>query len=841
MFWVAFIAGTAVAGDVPGQFQTRKMDSYKVNLVELSNTSEPRLDWRNPVYDIQFETPTSDWVEKIDLYIKIHAEGSVKSAEPIYVQFNDAEPVAIHSKGNSFEARLNLDISKVKAHRNNISIRYGNSSTCLTPQDGAFSINMEDSLLIVKASTPSRPYYLRDITEILASPMTTPKTVAINAVGANRLKYEALTAQGIALNTPKIPQFNLGSSLGDMQIHVGTRADLTYLLKGKQLATTSGPVIGVINNAPLQLVITADNATELEELLGNFSTRLIPSARRTYAFNGEFVWQSPFRLENAPVSGSTYLHEMGNLRFDRGLGNSRQLLEFDVDNPLSAHGMLKINVDRSKDITATSNVAVNLNGYHLGDIFLNRTKNSVQFDIPKGILIGSGNRLSLSPDLSPTDTKIACGPQVIAPNVFVGSDSYISISSDKTGFTGDLTRFAASGFPFSEDAGSNTAVVFSTRSVGERAAALRVYAQLAKVYGSGWTNADVYSLADMPSDLTENILVIGPNFDAQAPKSLANASYGRLSEPRRIQTAQLDDAAISLMSVRTGAPIKGGIAAIFENPNNAETLKAYVTISRGQNFAQAMNQILETEKWNKLQGSMARWNGSTVEMTKTAFEIETVTPGTPKSMNRLDAPTFSWPSLGDMSAYRVDMRPVFQRIIAAAGTTKTLMSNILSDIGAWLGGLFQGESTLPVLPETEPQLTIEPDLLPEQKPQPAPIYKPAPTVVTVADPAPVSTIKVMEIQRAPQYDPGASLRGFSSPTATPSDIGPVQYKPLSSLSGNVKTAYEETSGWMSGFINKFMGVAGTTDRKANLVIFAAAIMLLLLLLALARPHREDYH
>ena len=135
----------------------------------------------------------------------------------------------------------------------------------------------------------------------------------------------------------------------------------------------------------------------------------------------------------------------------------------------------------------------------------------------------------------------------------------------------------------------------------------------------------------------------------------------------------------------------------------------------------------------------------------------------------------------------------------------------------------------------------EPDLRPEQKPQPAPVYKPAPAVVAVADPAPVSTIKVMEIQRAPQYDPGASLRGFSSPTATPSDIGPVQYKPLSSLSGNVKTAYEETSGWMSGFINKFMGVAGTTDRKANLVIFAAAIMLLLLLLALARPHREDYN
>lgn len=850
--WLMFIAGSALA-DTPSRNQVRKMDSYKVTLADLSNTSEPRLDWRNPVYNLQFETPTSDWVERIDLYLKIHAEGRVNASAPIYVQFNNADPVPISSRGNSFEARLSLDISKVKAHRNTISIRYANESTCLTPQDGAYSINMEDSLVVVKASTPSRAYYLRDVKDLMNSPMTAPKTIAINAVGSDKLTYEALAAQGLALNMPELPRFNLSSSLGDMQVHIGTRQNLSSVLRGSEIAKTSGPVIGIVNNAPLRMVITADNSAELRELMGQFATRALPAARRTYAHAGEFIWQSPMIMENAAVSKKTYLHELGNLRFDRGLGNSSQLLEFDVDNPLSASGKAKIYFDRSTKITSDSKISVSLNGYDLGLVTLTKSRNSVNFDIPRGMLVGTDNQLIISPDLSPSDSTVTCGTKSVSPNVFVGSDSYISINSEKSGFNGDLTRFAASGFPFSSDAGSQTAVVFSTKSNAERAAALRAYAQLGKVYGSGWNNAKVYSLSNMPSGLTDNILLIGPHFDAGVPRGLANVSQGRLSEPRTIQTANLAHPT-DIKIMRIGTPVSGGIAAIYENPNNDKRLKAYLTVSRGQNFTRAMDQIVETKKWNKLQGSMSRWNGSTVEMTKTAFDIDIPSPASPELVERLELPTMSWPTtLPKVEDFKVNMSPVFHRLTLAASNTRNLFSNFASGLLNLISSLLP-DSAAPAL--STPNLGVEPESLPgnapSPKPIPIPVPKPAPAPVPASRPSPivvsqppisqsVEPVLVMEAQNLPQYIPGASLRGLSNPATTPAEIGPAQYKPMGTLTDNVKTAYDGTSGWMSGFLNKFLGSAEDgTDRKANLLIFAAAMILLLLLLALARPHTERY-
>lgn len=843
--WLSFIASTAIAGDVPG----RKIETYKVSLEELSHTSEPRLDWRNPSYDVQFETPTSDWVEHIDFHIKVHAEGPVNRSAPIYIQFNDAEPVPVRSRGNSFEARLSLDISKVKAHRNTISIRYANNQDCVVPSDGAYSIDMDDSLIVLRASTPSRPYYLRDIKEILSSPMTTPKSITINAYGADKLGYEALTAQGLALNMPSLPQFNLGSNLGDMQVYIGTRQELSSVLRGTELATTSGPLIGVIRNSPLQLALTADNAEELKNLVKEFSSRTLPPARRTYAFAGEFIWQSPTKMENVPVSGKTDLHELGNLRFDRGLGNSSQIIEFDVDNPLSAYGNAKINFNRSPKITSDSKVNVSLNGHDLGNVVLKNKRNTVKYDIPKGIMVGTNNRLVISPDLAPTDEYDACSGSKFPASVFIGSDSYINVRSESVGFSGDLTRFAASGFPFSENNGANTNIVFSTKTKSERAAAIRVFAHLGKVYGSGWTEANFYNIANSPTDLDAHTLLIGPHIDRSAPKGLANASQGRLNEPRIVQTASLDTPSISLMAVRTSS-LKGGIAAIYENQDNSGTLKAYITSSRGHSFPRAMDQILHVDKWNKLQGSMARWNDNTVEMAKTAFQPETISPTSPEVVERFEFPSFSgqgfnWP---DMSTFKVDMNPVFNRLSVAAITTRSLISNGLATFAQFLGSLFQ--SGTDILKAPLPTLSTDPDILPEPAPLPKPEFNPAPVVQTptpmvVASSQPKTSekpIQVMELNVASQYIPGASLRGLSKATTPQAEIGPAQYKPMSSLSDGVKTAYDGTSGWVGSFFNKFMGTSenGPEDRKANLLIFAAAILLLLLLLALARPHREQY-
>jgi len=130
LVWSFLIAGTAIAADAAHTAGFRKIETYKVNLADLSDISEPRLDWRNPEYDVMFEIPTSDWVEKIDFFVKIHAEGQVNKDAPIYVRFNDSNPVPVYPRGNSFEARISLDTASVKAHRNMVSISFAKSSRC---------------------------------------------------------------------------------------------------------------------------------------------------------------------------------------------------------------------------------------------------------------------------------------------------------------------------------------------------------------------------------------------------------------------------------------------------------------------------------------------------------------------------------------------------------------------------------------------------------------------------------------------------------------------------------------------------------------------------------------
>ncbi len=867
VLWVFFIAQSAMAAGFTSSSKTRKAEVYKVHLDQLYERYEPRLDWRNPEYAFTFETPTSDWIEKLDFFVKIHAEGYVNRNAPIFIRFNDGEPVPVYSRGNSFEAMISLDTSRVKAHRNMISVSFDKANGCIDESDGAFSIDMSDSFLVVRTSTPSRPYYLRDVKQILTSPLTTPKTVSIKAYGPDRLKYQALAAQGMALNMPSLPRFSVDGT-GDAQVYIGTRREIPSIIAGTELAKREGPVIGVTRNAPLRLVMTADTQEELNAMVKAFASKELPPARRAYAFAGEYAWQQAFAVDNAPVQGKTPIYELGTLRFDRGWGNSAQSVTFDVDNPLSAQGIAKLYFQKSPNVSPESKVNIHLNGKNLGQVLLNSKRSAAQIEIPAGILVGTDNVLTINPELTPKDKTANCEKKNVAAGFAVGAKSYLKIKSTNGAYAGDLTRLAASGYPFSNGAGDKTAIVFATSKNSDQAAALRAFAQLGKAYGTGWVNAEFYNLSGAPRDLDKHALFIGPRSDTRTPRGLTAEVDGRVNTPTSVRTAEVTTApSISLLSMRS--TVKGGVMAIYESEQGG-LMNGFLTSSRGHSFTRAVDQIIKPGHWNKLQGSVARWDRNRVEMAKTAFKTDIVAEhsdqenaSTLVDLSDVSMPNVSIPKITIPEISLPDLTPVLARLQRGTDKARVHVSNGWTGVQTLSASLFKAEPE-PTIVKTSP--TYEAGL-PELKTTPAPkpiaspivrkprippqrpiiVAAPVQPIETPIQPIESGTTEMFQSVRVPsQYKPGATLRGLSEEKAeTPKIDTRAQYQPISertetTAASSIKTRFNAASSWIGKKLNALSGSGASVDenRQANFILFAIAVSLLLLLLALAKP--ESY-
>ncbi|NNE57584.1 MAG: hypothetical protein HKN36_05710 [Hellea sp.] len=828
--WLVLFSSPAIAADSQfSRHKLRKDETYKVELDALSHIDEPTLDWRNPAFDIPFEIPTSDWVEEIEVFLKVHAEGPTNRDEPIYIRFNQADPVAVFPRGSSFEARLSLDTSYVKSHRNVISVSYGDLHRCVMPSDGAFSLDLSESLIVLEASTPSRPYYLRDLKQILASPLTAPKTVTLKTHGPKKLRYEALTAQGIALNIPSLPRFNLGSGPRDMEIHVGTRAELASILKGTAISRSDGPVIGITQNAPIRMVLTADNHDQLEKIVTAFATSEMPPSRRSFAHSGEFSWQPSFYVNNQPVHGKTPIYKLGNMRFDRGWGNNAQTISFDVDNPLAAEGTAKFHFQKGPYVSKDSTVSVALNGNDLGTVELKRKRNLAKFDLPRGMLKGTDNLLTVMPVLSPNDRGSNCSARTDLPGFAIEAKSYLNIKDDRSGFQGDLTRFAASGFPFANDDGQGTIIVFATDNLKDRAAALRAFAKLGEAYGSGWINAEFVFASDLPATPNKQILFIGPQTGKSAPKDLTAAIEGRIAPPKTVQVASLDGYGTFLMSVRAGEPVRGGIAALYPPQGNETMMTGYITSARGRSFTRAVDTLVKRKNWNQLEGSLARWDKNGVAMSKTAFNYNTDNrvDDADQIAEETDKPGLTLPNLGSPS---VDLAPVGDRLKISGKRTANVYENVWKQTTGKARSLFKKEATNDMQGAAQ-IVDIEP------------INAGQPTKVAAASQATLSRLKPapkldngFDGYRAKQYEPGATLRSYGlRGSQGPSTIQTAQKR---SLIGAVSSAYTGSTNWLSNVMDQYVGGPFAQDnpnRRANFVIIALVMVLLLILIGLARP------
>ena len=862
-----FVAQTAFAAGGTGHNSFRKIETYKVKLEALSDNVDPILDWRNPDYEIVFELPTSDWIENLALNVRFHAEGRVNANSPVHIQFNDDEPVPVYARGNSFEATIDLDTYHVKADRNKITLRFAKTDGCISPEDGAYAVDLKDSFLVVKTAIPSRTYSLRDAKRILNSPLTSPKIVAINAFGPNKLRYQALVAQGIALNLPVLPRYKLDST-GEAQIYVGTHRDLAHMLKGTAAESQSGPFIGIVGNSPLQLVLTANNQDELRDLVDAFATRELPPARRSYVIGGQFSWQTPMSIRNASVEGKVPLHKLGKLNFDRNWGNESQDLTFDIDNPIAAKGALDLTFGVSKLVSEDSTVSVALNDVSLGTVKLDSVKKRARFDIPSGVFVGTENRLTISPELSPKESLKSCSSHLRKSGFSVAARSRLTIKNDMTKLHGDLTRLAASGHPFSQNAGENSAIVFGANTKSDFAAALRAFAHLGKVYGSGWINSDFYTMANRPSASKTNTLFIGPRVDKQAPRELASVIDGRSNSPRVIQTAEHANPMVSLLSIRTG--VTGGIMAIY--PEDGQQMKGYITTSRGHNFSRAIDQILRTDHWNQLQGSVVRWNKSQVQMVKTAFDspelsaqstnqsdlTEQAADNTnsetwsPKgSMPEMSLPKFSLPAfnLPEFKRLQLDMSFAEKNFATAANQAVSLFDTGLHGVQTLSNKLFT--------PRVNTQSVSIPEIGTSQNAHnksvhiPSPISpKPTapvltPRLVLPAQPVSqgantVSSDNRQMIKTREQYSFGGSLRGLmdsKKPVAIKQSVTPQYQFNQQNIKSEGPTIFARTSQWISQKLDGLLGTPDTQgqERQANLLVFAIAVIFLLLLFGLARP------
>ncbi len=800
ILWLSMFAGTSTAFAKTYDNNLRKSVTYKANLGAFTDLSNPQLDWRNPKVDVSFDLPASDWVSSVDLYLNVHAENQPNKRVPLYVHYNDAPPMAVYPKGHSFTAQIKLDKAYIKARRNVIGLSYSKIGGCIEPSDGSWTIDLDDSLLLVKSTTPSTTFEMSDVKEILSSSLSAPGTVSIIANGADKLSYEALIAQGTALNMTGLPRFSLTTGSGDMEIYAGTRQALSRIIRGTEINKTTGAVIGVTRNAPLRLVMTADTEVDLLELVQNYASFVMPSSSRSYSSNGDFVWQKGFSENYKSIKGKTPIYDIEYLHFARGWGDNAQTIEFDIDNPITASGKTKLYFRRGDNVAPGSSVNIELNGQSLGTIPLTHKRNVVRFDIPRGLLQGSHNRLRIEPDLTPTNSQAGCASGVSIPEFFLEDKSYINIKNDAAGYAGDLTRFSASAFPFSKSAGQDTNIILSGTYNSDKTASLRVLARLAKAYGSGLTEAGYYKLGQAPVDENKHTLLIGPKLDDAAPRGLASLIDGRMQKPKIIQTASLGIPPISLSSVREDTVVSGGIAALFEDKAHTGRLRGYITSSKGQSFNRAVENLLRGNQWNKLQGSLTRWNKDMIEMAKTAFDAKISTPARQKVSKGFEVPKINMP---EVQLPAVDFAPVQARLSLAGQSVSNGIGN------AWNGLSLKITDALEMA---------------------RPTVQAAPMPVS-SQVAPAKTDRVAKKYDLAQYKPNLKV---SLPT-----MPKVREPFFEGLKRKASIIYSDAASGIDRLINRAQSSVfqdkNARSPHANVLVMALFLMMFLMIMGLARP------
>ena len=636
---------------------------YTSSLAEITNAESHRatrtLDWQRPSIDLFFELPPGERTSEIVLTLSADPLTRVAKDSPLEVQFNNSKPIPVRSNGRGFEARLPFDTAKSSSGKNVIRISYPApaGSDCVTPSHGAWSIDLSASTLRIGGRAQKRHMSLSEVSEYLAQPALTPKTVGLIARGAAGTDLQALAAQGIALRTPGVPNFSVTPRGNDFNVIMVKRDRLFDYTDDPMIVNSKGPRIFIPRGRPTKLIFTADTDRELVNMLQIFARRKLPNTSRPISSLGEINLQNRLGSDIFKIDKKSALID---LAVPTNIAAGAQSYKFGVLDPSNASGEVLLRLSTTSKMANNSRLSVALNGEILGAAKLDKKRKTVAFKFEPGTLNSTSNVLNIVPDLKAGAEFSCAATDGFRPEFYIGEKSRITLNTAAPSPVTELSRLTSTGSLFSE----TESYIALPKNTLDYQASLRVLGRLAKSTGGGLILADYTRDTNIGSD--KHVLLIGPAEMMKphlsgAPKALRDAMSGQSSSGDNLLQANFENyasAGTSNNAVKYAATqsgqrrvSRGGLAALYASGNG--TLTGVISSAPGQNFARSSHDLVELNHWNALRGGVARWTSSTVVMAQTAqSDAGIVLPVKKKSINipelglsGLNFPELSWPEI----------------------------------------------------------------------------------------------------------------------------------------------------------------------------------------------------
>lgn len=598
---------------------------YSVSLQDATRDLSIRtLDWRMPQVELRFDLSHADITQALSVTLSADPLPGVDATIPLMIQFNGSDPIEIETRGNTTNTVIDLDPGRARDTGNVLRVSYATS--CKAPV-GGYQINLDRSRLDLTALPKGHQLELRDVERRFSSLTFAPKTVGLISNGDMATKGQALAAQGVGLRTDKIPTFLISPRQSDFDIIMLTRSDLIEFTQDDAVLLSAGPLIALSNTHANRLFLTGDTEAEVLEAVSAFATASLPDSRLSMTTPDIVFAQSPLDVDRRLVDGSANLDVL-----TVQTGTQRDYV-FDVTDPSASEGDLILRLNRDEQTQAGTRLKASLNGVDLGEDAIRGRRKTVSYPIRKGLLLGTGNRLELT--TQDANNRPRCGASV--PFIAISEGSELRLNAALPTPPSDLSRFAANGSLFGQDAGAETVMVLPETD-RDFTSALTVVAKLARASGRGWIDAE---FARGQTELTDkHTLIIEPHSDIErefridAPLALQSAWRGQnpdVDDSQFVERfASLDgesavrQAAFTLRSAN--ATHSGGVAAIF--PVDGGRLVGVISNTANSDFAAAIQPLTNDLHWNGLKGGVTQWDEQDVIMAQAALPMPVIQPFT---------------------------------------------------------------------------------------------------------------------------------------------------------------------------------------------------------------------
>lgn len=606
---------TASAAVVPGTDLSRPGQYLvKTALSDWAQQEQRLMDWRNPQTDLTFDMPAGDWTDKLTLLLSATPD-NVHPGAQLMVSFNGGKAIPIESKGHRFDAEVTLSTLRIRPVNNKLTISVSTplGAECLDSSHGTWAVDLSRSKLLITARPKSRTLRMSEFEPRLKNRISAPDSVSIVALGEHKIALEALAAQGVAMRMETLPSFKAANHMAELKVYMGTRSELKSRLSDPALGKSQGPGLLITEGRPLGLVITGDTPDQVLTAARNFARYYMPNASRSYVSANELAIQPQFVDTLHAIAKSVSLGQLGNTQFARSYRPEAVNLDFHVSDTAGVNGQVLLKLAKNDAVANDSRVNVLLNGQALGYTELNRKRKTVAFNLPAGALKASQNKLTIAPEMN--SAIAGCPAYNFEPGLGLEAGSKINLSAPQGRLS--LSRFAASGAPFSADFGEKTTVLIGN-TLAERLAAQSLLAKAAQSSGTGWSEAEFTTSLALAKQSGDHVLLLGQMRDelksfAGAPRALTDAARGLAGTVSKIQFASLsEDDTIrqyaELTSRQRQSLTRGGAAALYSSSAINGNIVGVITANSSAQFASAANALVTNGHWDQLSGTVTRWD-----------------------------------------------------------------------------------------------------------------------------------------------------------------------------------------------------------------------------------------